>query len=50
MGCVLVRVTLAVMKHPMTKETDTALLIIEGGKDKNSERAGNWKQELMQRP
>ena len=30
--------------------TCTLLFIIEGSQDRNSHRAGTWKQELMQRP
>ena len=30
--------------------TSTVLFIIEGSQDRNSDRAGSWRQELMQRP
>jgi hypothetical protein len=30
--------------------TSTALSINEGSQDRNSSRAGTWRQELMQRP
>ena len=30
--------------------TSTLLFIIEGSQDKNSNRAGTWRQELTQRP
>jgi hypothetical protein len=30
--------------------TFTSLFIIKESQDRNSNRAGNWKQELMQRP
>ena len=30
--------------------TSISLLIIEGSQDRNSNRAGSWRQELMQRP
>jgi hypothetical protein len=30
--------------------TSTALFIIEGSQDRNSNRTGTWRQELMQRP
>jgi hypothetical protein len=30
--------------------TSMMLFIIEGSKDRNSKKAGTWKQELMQRP
>jgi hypothetical protein len=30
--------------------TSTLLFITKGSQDRNSSRAGNWRQELMQRP
>jgi hypothetical protein len=30
--------------------TSTLLLITKGSQDRNSHRAGTWRQELMQRP
>ena len=30
--------------------TSTLLFIIEGSQDRNSSRAGPWRQELMQKP
>jgi hypothetical protein len=30
--------------------TSTLLFIIEGSQDRNSSRAGTWRQEMMQRP
>ena len=59
-GIVLVRVSIAAMKHYDLKvigkeriyvaHTSTSLFIIEGSQDRNSNRAGTWRQELMQRP
>jgi hypothetical protein len=34
----------------MLAYTSTLLFITEGSQDRNSERAGTWRQELMQRP
>ena len=60
MNTVLVRVTIAVMKlHDLKKVggkkdlfpyISIALFIIEGRQDRNSNRTGTWRQELMQRP
>ena len=30
--------------------TSTALFIMEGRQDRNSHRAGTWRQDLMQKP
>jgi hypothetical protein len=56
---VLVRVTIAVMKHHDQKQigeervyvayASISLFITKGSQDWSSSRAGNWKQELMQR-
>jgi hypothetical protein len=56
----LIRVTIAVMKHHDHKQLQkerfysayisTILLIIEGSRNRSSNRAGAWRQELMQRP
>jgi hypothetical protein len=56
---VLVRVNNASTKHHEQKaweeriylvHTYIALVITEGSQDRNSNRAGTWRQELMQRP
>ena len=57
---VLVRVSTAAINHHDQKQagqervylayTSTVLFIIGGSQDRNSNRAGNWKQELMQSP
>lgn len=57
---VLIRVTAAVMKHCGQKQVgeervdlacaSTLLFISKGSQDRSSNRAGTWKQELMQRP
>ena len=59
-GSVLVRVSIAVMKHHDPKQvgeeraylayTSTSLFIIERSQDRNSSRAESWRQELMQKP
>jgi hypothetical protein len=56
---VLVRVTLSVMKLHDQKQAgeervylayiSTSLFIIKGSQDRNSNRAGTWRQELMPR-
>ena len=58
---VLVRVSLAAMRHHDTKKqveeervylayTSTLPFTTEGSQDRNSNRAGSWRQELMQQP
>jgi hypothetical protein len=57
---VLVRVTIAVMKYHDQSNlegkwvylayTSISLFIIKESQDKNSNREGTWRQELMQRP
>jgi len=53
---ILVMVTIAVMKYCDQKQAGekrvylVALFITKGSQDKNSNRAGTWRQELMQRP
>jgi hypothetical protein len=54
-GILWVRVTIAVVKHARGRRGLTWLLlpylfIIKGSQDRNSNRAGTWRQELMQRP
>lgn len=59
MAVVLVRVTIAVMKHTNNKANRgwgglfglcfQSLFIIEGRQGKNSNRAGTWSQEQMER-
>jgi hypothetical protein len=56
------RVSLAAMKHHKEKAswggkglfylayTSTVLFIIKRNHDRNSNRAGTWRQELIQRP
>jgi len=56
----LVRDAIAVMKHYEQKQGDkekvllacksTSLFTNGGSQDRNSHRAGTWRQELMQRP
>jgi hypothetical protein len=60
MKLVIDRVSSSAMKHHDQKQvgkervysvyTSTLLFIIEGNQGKNLNRAGTWKQELMQRP
>jgi hypothetical protein len=55
--CVLVRVSIAAMKHHDQKQVREervylayifiALFIIKGSQDRNSNRAGTWSQELI---
>ena len=57
---VLVRAAIAMKKHHDQKQgrkervywayTSTSPFIIEGSQDRNSLRAGTWRQELVQRP
>ena len=57
---ILVKATIVVMKHHGQKQvgeervylayTSISLFIIEGSPDGNSDRAGTWRQDLMQRP
>lgn len=57
---VLVTVPTAMKKHHDQKQHEeervysayasTSLSIVEGSQNRNSDRAGTWKQELMQRP
>jgi hypothetical protein len=57
---VLVRVTIAVMKHHDQNQvgeekvysiyTSTSQLIIKGSQNRNSSRAGTWRQELTEWP
>ena len=57
---VLVRVSIAVMKQHDQKQVGEervylvyvfmALSVMEGSQDRNSNMAGTWRQELMQRP
>jgi hypothetical protein len=57
---ICLRVTTAVIKHHDQKHlgkervylayTSTSLVIIKRSQDRNSSRAENWRQELMQRP
>ena len=59
-GNVLVRVSIAVMKHHDQKASWRGkglfglhfhiAVHIEGSQDRNTNRTGTWKQELMQRP
>jgi hypothetical protein len=49
------RVSIAVMKHCDQKQGGKGLVgllshIKEGSQDRNSNRAGTWRQELMQKP
>jgi hypothetical protein len=52
---ILVRVTIAAMSKVnrggnfYLAYTSTSLLIIKGSQERNSNRAGMWRQELMQR-
>ena len=56
----VITVTIAPIEHHDQKQVEeervylaytyTSLFIIEGGQDRNSSRAGAWRQELMQRP
>ena len=55
--CVLVRVSVDAMAKKQVEEervystyTSTLLFITKGSQDRNSSRAGTWRQELMQRP
>jgi hypothetical protein len=57
--CIEQRKNLALKKHDQKqlKEesiclayTSTSLFFTEASQDRNSNRAGNWRQELMQRP
>ena len=57
---VIVKVTIALIKHHQQKQlveeriylayASTSLFITEGNQDRNSNRAGTWRQELKQRP
>ena len=56
---IIVQVTVAVMKHHDQNNLERkgliwltlpSLFITEGSQDRNSSRAGIWRQELMQRP
>jgi uncharacterized protein Veg len=59
-GTMVITVTIAPIEHHDQKQVEeervylaytyTSLFIIEGGQDRNSSRAGAWRQELMQRP
>ena len=53
---IAIRVSIAAMKHHdqvylvYLAYTSISLFIIKGSQDRNSSRAGTWRQELMQRP
>ena len=55
-SCVLVKVTIALMKHHEQKQVVEEMVYwayrsISGGcQGRNSNKAGTWRQELMQRP